>query len=218
MFSRPTTISTRLNCRLAGPTSSETPIQIARPLKQTIGRWSGVEAILSCIMSQASAATTIRLSTFSRLLLKVPVPWVFVIGYFAGVGLQHAIPTGPYFSVRTIHVFSISGMVLFGLGALIAGWGLVLFHKERTTTTPGNESRALVTRGPYRFTRNPMYVGLTIAYLGEMGILAQIAPILPLFLVVAYVHWIVIPVEEAKLREIFGENYARFCERVGRWF
>jgi protein-S-isoprenylcysteine O-methyltransferase Ste14 len=62
-----------------------------------------------------------------------------------------------------------------------------------------------------------MYVGLTIAYLGEMGILAQIAPIIPLLLVVAYVNWIVIPVEETQLRGLFGEDYARYCESVGRW-
>ena len=145
------------------------------------------------------------------------MPWVFVLGYFAGVGLQYAIPRGPYFSARTMDVFSVSGIALFGVGALIAGWGLALFHKERTTTTPGDESRTLVTRGPYRFTRNPMYVGLTLAYLGEMAIQTQIAPIVPLFLVVAYVNWIVIPVEEARLRLHFGENYTQYCDRVGRW-
>jgi protein-S-isoprenylcysteine O-methyltransferase Ste14 len=149
--------------------------------------------------------------------MQVPVPWVFVVGYLAGVGLQHIILPRPHLSARTTHVFSVSGAVLFGVGALIAGWGLVLFHKARTTTTPGKASKTLVTRGPYRFTRNPMYVGLTIAYLGEMGILAEIAPIIPLILVVAYVNWIVIPVEEAQLRGLFGEDYARYCERVGRW-
>jgi protein-S-isoprenylcysteine O-methyltransferase Ste14 len=108
-------------------------------------------------------------------------------------------------------------MVLFGVGAVIAGWGLMLFHLARTTTTPGEASKTLVTRGPYRFTRNPMYVGLTIAYLGEMGILVEIAPLIPLLFVVAYVNWIVIPLEETKLRGVFGEVYAQYCERVGRW-
>ena len=145
------------------------------------------------------------------------MPWVFVLGYLAGVGLQHAIPPHPYFSIRTMHFFSVSGAILFGVGAVIAGWGLVLFRRARTTTTPGEASKALVMRGPYRFTRNPMYIGLTIAYLGEMCILAEAAPIIPLLLVVAYVNWIVIPVEETQLRGVFGEDYARYCERVGRW-
>ena len=149
--------------------------------------------------------------------MRIPVPWVFVLGYLAGVGLQLAIFPRFHLSARTTHFISGFGALLFAVGAIIAGWGLVLFHKARTTTTPGKASKELVTRGPYRFTRNPMYVGLTMAYLGEMGILVEIAPIIPLFLVIAYVNWIVIPVEEGQLRELFGEDYARYCERVGRW-
>lgn len=61
--------------------------------------------------------------------------------------------------------------------AVIAGCGLVLFRKAKTTTVPGKLSGKLVTRGPYRFTRNPMYVGLILAYLGEAGLLKQIWPV-----------------------------------------
>jgi protein-S-isoprenylcysteine O-methyltransferase Ste14 len=82
---------------------------------------------------------------------------------------------------------------------------------------PGQASSQLVTWGPYRFTRNPMYVGLTLAYLGEAGILRQIWPVILLPLVVAYVNWIVIPVEESKLREVFGEEYERYQKKVRRW-
>ena len=181
-----------------------------------IAKREGAELYSPRNMSQTSAATAIKLSTLSRL-LKVPVPWVFVLGYFLGIGLQHAILPRPYLSVRMTHVVSVSGMVLFGVGCVIAGWGLVLFHMARTTTTPGEASKTLVTRGPYRFTRNPMYVGLTVAYLGEMGMLVEIAPLIPLLFVVAYVNWIVIPVEETKLRAVFGEGYTQYCDRVGRW-
>ena len=62
-----------------------------------------------------------------------------------------------------------------------------------------------------------MYVGLTLTYLGEMGILVEIAPLIPLLFVIAYLNWIVIPVEEMKLRAVFGEAYAQYCDRVGRW-
>jgi len=62
-----------------------------------------------------------------------------------------------------------------------------------------------------------MYVGLILAYVGEMGILVEIAPIIPLLLVIAYVNWIVIPVEESQLRGLFGEGYAQYCNRVRRW-
>jgi protein-S-isoprenylcysteine O-methyltransferase Ste14 len=107
--------------------------------------------------------------------------------------------------------------MLFATGAAIAGWGWLTFRRTRTTTVPGRASSSLVTWGPYRFTRNPMYLGLTLAYLGEAGILRQTWPVMLLPLTVAYVNWVVIPVEEAKLKEVFGEKYERYRARVRRW-
>ena len=106
---------------------------------------------------------------------------------------------------------------MFVVGAIIAGWGLMTFRRARTTTVPGEKSAQLVTWGPYRFTRNPMYVGLTVAYLGEALILRQIWPLLFLPLVLAYVNWVVIPLEETRLLEVFGADYDRYRARVRRW-
>lgn len=151
-----------------------------------------------------------------RLLLKVPVPWVFVLGYLTGLALQlsrpHVVPSrGPN------GVSVVIGAGLFALGTVIAGWGLTLFHGASTTTVPGQASRLLVTRGPYRLTRNPMYVGLTLAYLGEAALLRQIWPLAVLPLVLAYLQWMVIPLEETKLLETFGEEYETYRGRVRRW-
>lgn len=158
-----------------------------------------------------------KLSQLPRLLLHVPVPWVFVLGYFLGVGLEKIVFPHKQLSAATAHAIWICGAVVFLVGAIIAGWGLILFHRARTTTTPGKASKTLVMQGPYRFTRNPMYVGLTLAYLGEMGLLVQIAPLIPLLLVIAYVQWTVIPVEEKKLCEVFGDEYVQYQSRVPRW-
>ena len=62
-----------------------------------------------------------------------------------------------------------------------------------------------------------MYVGLTMAYLGEAGLLRQVWPAILLPLTVAYVHWVVIPLEERKLNEAFGEPYADYRAQVRRW-
>src|SRR4051794_26150696 len=110
-----------------------------------------------------------------RLLLHVPVPWVFVLTYFIGVGLEHVHHLT--ISPRVALVSTAFGAGLFAVGAVIAGCGLVLFRMAKTTTVPGKFSRRLVTWGPYRFTRNPMYVGLVLAYLGEAGLLRQIWPV-----------------------------------------
>ena len=150
-----------------------------------------------------------------RLLLRVPVPWVFVLTYLLGAALQSIRSTA--ISPEAARMSTIAGGVLFAAGAGIAGWGLFLFQKARTTTVPGESSAKLVTWGPYRFTRNPMYVGLTIAYLGEAGLLKQIWPVLLLPFTLAYLNWIVIPVEEAKMKEVFQDAYEQYRSRVRRW-
>ena len=148
--------------------------------------------------------------------MRIPVPWVFILTYILGAVLEHLFPLCPAdWAPRGLNV---AGGVLFGIGAIIAGWGLVLFRKAKTTTVPGKLSGKLVTWGPYRFTRNPMYVGLVLAYLGEAGLLKQIWPVVLLPLTVTYLNWIVIPVEEAKLEEVFHEEYKQYCLQVRRWF
>jgi protein-S-isoprenylcysteine O-methyltransferase Ste14 len=145
----------------------------------------------------------------------IPVPWVFVLTYLAGVGMERVLPL--HVPIEVLPGGSVAGGVVFVIGAAIAGWGLLTFRKARTTTVPGKASSQLVTWGPYRFSRNPMYVGLTIAYIGEAGILQQVWPMVLLPLCVAYVNWVVIPLEEGKLREVFGEEYERYRARVRRW-
>jgi len=162
-----------------------------------------------------SEAATKRQAYPFRLLLRVPVPWVFVLTYLVGVVLEYAADFGARATARPD--IRIAGAVLFALGAVIAGSGLLTFRRARTTTVPGQRSSQLVTWGPYRWTRNPMYVGLILAFLGEAGMLQQIWPLVLLPLVIAYVNWIVIPLEESKLAEVFGIEYDAYRARVRRW-
>jgi protein-S-isoprenylcysteine O-methyltransferase Ste14 len=148
-------------------------------------------------------------------LVHVPVPWVFVLTYLVGVAIEFARP--PYAGTQTLPGVGVAGGVLFAIGAGIAGWGWLIFYKAHTTTIPGRTSSRLVTWGPYRVSRNPMYVGLVVAYLGEAGILKQVWPVVLLPLTVAYLNWIVIPVEETRLHEAFPEEYEAYRARVRRW-
>jgi protein-S-isoprenylcysteine O-methyltransferase Ste14 len=147
--------------------------------------------------------------------MHVPVPWVFVLTYLLGAALEST----RHSTIRSeaALVSTVVGGVVFAVGAVIPGWSLVIFRKARTTTVPGESSVKLVTWGPYRMTRNPMYVGLAIAYLGEAGLLKQIWPVLLLPLTLGYLHWIVIPVEEARLKEVFQDKYEQYRLRVRRW-
>jgi len=156
-----------------------------------------------------------RMGKFFRALMHVPVPWIFVLTYLLGVALEFACFRNRGSSGTS--VVSDMGIILFAAGATLAGWGWLIFRKARTTRVPGEASTTLVTWGPYRFTRNPMYLGLTIAYLGEAGILRQFWPVLLLPLVLAYLNWIVIPVEEERLHQVFEAQYEVYRATVGRW-
>ena len=149
-------------------------------------------------------------------LMHVPVPWIFVLTFLAGVGLQYLVPL----SIKAAYILRISrtaGIVLVIAGVVLAFSGLRIFRAARTTTVPFEEPTRLVTWGPYRFTRNPMYVGLTLTYVGVAGIQAQTWPLLLLPLLAIYVRQVVIPVEESRLGEVFGDAYEQYRARVRRW-
>ncbi len=152
-----------------------------------------------------------------KILLHVPVPWVFVLSYLVGLVPQFIFPVSNH-SPEALLLIKIAGVVLFVIGAFFAAWSLIIFHKANTTTTPGEISKKLVVSGPYQLMRNPMYVSLTLAYLGEAGFLNQIWPLLVLPLTLAYINWIVIPLEEDLLKNEFKEEYENYCTRVNRWF
>jgi protein-S-isoprenylcysteine O-methyltransferase Ste14 len=151
----------------------------------------------------------------SRFLLRIPVPWVFVLTYLLGAGLERIDYPRP--SWLGSSAVGVAGAVLFIVGAALAGWGWLIFQRKGTTRIPGQTSTTLVTWGPYRYMRNPMYTGLTIAYLGEAGLLHQLWPVVLLPLTLAYVNWVVIPLEEKRLREAFGETYESYRSTVRRW-
>lgn len=110
-----------------------------------------------------------------------------------------------------------SGLVLVAAGLLLALWSTITFWRSRTTVLPFRSATNLVTHGPYRFTRNPIYVGDAITYLGaaialDAGWSLVLAPV-----AVMIVHLFVIRKEERHLRERFGEAYDAYRSRVRRW-
>ena len=151
-----------------------------------------------------------------RILLKVPVPWVFVLAYLISLLFQFNIQF-PEIGEPARHCIFLSGIVLFVIGGFLAAWSLLIFHRAHTTTVPGKNSAKLITAGPYRFSRNPMYISLTLAYLGEAGLLVQFWPVLFLFFVLLYINLVVIPLEEKILNSDFGDIYTAYCRKVHRW-
>ena len=150
----------------------------------------------------------------SRPFLRIPVPWVYLLGFLLGVGLQVLAPVRVH-SPGAVTALGVCGGVTFLLGAALAGWGWWLFKRAGTTAVPGEVPRALVTTGPYRLTRNPMYTGLAVAYVGDAIAIPVFWALVFLPLVLAYVNWSVIPVEEASLNGVQG--YDAYRAKVRRW-
>jgi protein-S-isoprenylcysteine O-methyltransferase Ste14 len=149
-------------------------------------------------------------------LLYVPVPWVFVLGYLAGLALQRLIGAPqPAPGLRT--ALWLAGVTLVVLGTALAAWSLSIFHRSKTTTVPLVAPSTVVTHGPYGLSRNPMYVSLTLIYLGECAIFGQLWPFVMLLPTLLFVNGVVVPFEEAQLRAAFGDRYGDYCATVRRW-
>ncbi|MDR3772496.1 MAG: isoprenylcysteine carboxylmethyltransferase family protein, partial [Terracidiphilus sp.] len=111
------------------------------------------------------------------------------------------------------------GMIVGGIGAVVALWCVSTFiWIGKGTPAPFDPPRRLVIRGPYRFVRNPMYMGAGTALAGAAlfyrspTLLAYVA----IFLLVA--HLFVLLYEEPTLRRTFGPEYEAYCHRVRRWW
>ncbi len=148
--------------------------------------------------------------------MRVPPPWAFILMYLAGVALQRILPMGIR-SPELTWIIRVAGFVFVVVGIAFAASALGIFRKAKTTTVPFATPSTLVISGPYRFTRNPMYVGLTLIYLGVAGTRNEIWPVVLLPLLLAYINFLVIPVEEKNLRGVFGDTYKAYGTRVRRW-
>lgn len=148
----------------------------------------------------------------------VPVvpPVLFGAGIAAGFLLKWLVP------VRLVPPslkgpFCFAGAGLFLIGAAFGGWAFATFMRARTTPHPNHPVSALVAWGPYRLSRNPMYVGLSVATLG-IALIANTPWILAtLPLVWSALSRLVIEREEAYLERKFGDEYRAFRARTRRW-
>ena len=111
------------------------------------------------------------------------------------------------FSTRLNPMGLFAGSLLFFLGFGILTWAWMLFKTAATAICPIDTPTQAVTGGPYRITRNPMYLGMLIMLAGvglAFGTLPFLMPPLLFFLVINFVF---IPHEETRMKEIFGKGY-----------
>ena len=109
------------------------------------------------------------------------------------------------------------GPLLIVGGFVVGLLGFREMRRAETNVDPYKPATTVVTEGPYRYTRNPMYVGFTLMYLGISAFANALLAVLLLPGVFAVIRRGVIEREERYLERKFGEEYLQYKERVRRW-
>ena len=148
--------------------------------------------------------------------VKFPPPLLFVATFLAGWLLHRQWPV-PILPPRANTVREVAGALLVAIGIALILWALATFRHHRTAVFPNRPASRIVRDGPYRFTRNPMYVSLTLIYFGLSLLVNSVLPLLFLPIALVLLVRLVIAREEHYLRSAFEEEYAAYTRDVRRW-
>jgi protein-S-isoprenylcysteine O-methyltransferase Ste14 len=144
----------------------------------------------------------------------VPPP-VWALGYVLfALGISHLANWLPVPGLPAVPV----AVFLIGLGIVMSVSAAMLFRREGTELNPASTTnRKLVTSGPFRLTRNPMYLGLVLITLGIAFWIGAWPMFLAPVATFATANWAHIPFEEAKMHRQFGADFEAYTLKVRRW-
>lgn len=143
-----------------------------------------------------------------------PPPLIYFLTLVEGLILQYYVPIyiiSPSLPLLLLAIF------LFVMGCILPVWSLLTMRSSRTPVNPYKTPTNLVTKGPYKFSRNPIYVGLTFIYLAISIIANSLWLFLLLIPMLTLLWWGVIQREEIQLEESFGEAYLAYKKQVRCW-
>ncbi len=150
-------------------------------------------------------------------MLKILPPIWFVILLGAAVAAHYLMPQLQLFEL-SFPLQIIVASVVFIVGFVLPIWASNLFAKAQTEILPTSpQNKALVVTGPYRWSRNPMYLGIFLQLLG-IALWMGTAPFFAAALAhIAIMRFVFIPFEEEKMRRQFGDVYDAYCAGVRRF-
>jgi protein-S-isoprenylcysteine O-methyltransferase Ste14 len=145
---------------------------------------------------------------------RLMLPPVYFLAALALMAFFHfVIPLGQIF----VAPYRYAGLVLIAGGLALGLWAALHFRRAHTAIQPFHPSSALVTGGPYRFTRNPMYLGLAGMLLGTAVFLGSLMPFLVIPAFAALITERFILNEELMMASTFGQAYLDYKAKVRRW-
>lgn len=148
----------------------------------------------------------------NRILMMKP-PRIALLCLLLAVGIHAGSPPG-----TVLHFpFVFLGTVLVPGGFGIMMWAWLLFRKRGTAVCPTDPASVLIQDGPYRYSRNPMYLGILMMLAGAAFFLGSLPAFLAPAAFYVTVEEVFIPHEERSLDAMFGAAYSEYRARVGRW-
>ena len=148
-------------------------------------------------------------------------PWPFALHGFASLaalalGRIRPLANEPD-SVLTAWIICAIGSLVIVAGVVLSLWAVRTLHDRHTTVLPNRCSSYLVTSGPFRYTRNPIYLGYTLIMVG-IGLITMNA----WFLIIAtgtviFTTFFAVKAEELHLHARFGFEFERYCRSTSRW-
>jgi protein-S-isoprenylcysteine O-methyltransferase Ste14 len=148
--------------------------------------------------------------------VRFPPPTLFVAGFLVALALERWL-LSLRFGAGTSPALPLTAWVFIAVGMGLLAWAMLTFRRARTAIMPFNPASTIVTSGPYGFSRNPMYVALTLVYAGLSLLVGTVWPIVVLPIVLWSLYVLVIRREEQYLGAAFAEAYGAYRRRVRRW-
>jgi len=145
--------------------------------------------------------------------VKVPPPLFYAAAVVGGYLLDRRWPL----TIEPASPARLAGAVMAAAGVALSLASVLRFRRAKTSLIPIRPATAFVVSGPYRFTRNPMYVGMAVVTIGLGLLLTTWWPILLLVPALILVQVLVIWPEERYLHRRFGVEYDAYTRRVRRW-
>ncbi|MDH2242863.1 isoprenylcysteine carboxylmethyltransferase family protein [Pseudomonas sp. GD03909] len=143
----------------------------------------------------------------------LPPPVIYVLFLAAAWLLEWLIPIALLQNLWTHYI----GWGLIDAGVLLMLWAGLLMLWRKTTVNPYGKPARLLEEGPFRISRNPIYLADSLIYCGIALLWGSLWPWLLLPAVVISMQRGVIVHEERLLTQLFGDDYRRYCGRVRRW-
>jgi protein-S-isoprenylcysteine O-methyltransferase Ste14 len=148
--------------------------------------------------------------------IRIHPPALAGILLLAGL-IIHLLGSHHRFHHHGAHVHQLVGLLLVAAGVGLASYAAAIFAARDTTRDPYGQPAALVTAAPFTFTRNPMYLGLTIILFGFAIFFFSPAMLLAPLVFFVVIDRLIIPREERALEQSFGTTYLDYQTRVRRW-